>query len=192
MQINREDSVLIEELLKGDLKSFDLLFDKYAQKLYGFVLKFLRSEVDAEEVVQDVFIKVWENRLKLKKDSSFKSYLFTIAYNDVLNRLRSKSYHQAYIREAIALGDETSNSFESVEYKSVLEQVNVLIDKLPDRRRDIFVKSRIEGFSSKEIAERFGISVGTVDNNISEALKFLRKSLSNETMAVMLFFSLFI
>jgi len=72
-----DDSILVDNLKKGDLQAFDQLFKKYGERLYGFALRYLKSEADAEELVQEAYIKIWENRKNLKKDSSFKSYLFT-------------------------------------------------------------------------------------------------------------------
>ena len=187
-----QDSILIDQLLKGDIQAFDQLFVKYANRLYGFSLRYLKSDTDAEELVQDVFVKVWENRNTLKMDSSFKSYLFTIAYHEISNFFRSKSYHQAYVRETVALADLSDNSEEGMEYASVLEEVDKLIDLLPERRRSIFIKSRKEGKSSKEIAAELNLTPGTVDNNISEALKFLRQKLEYEKLTFLLFIALFL
>ncbi len=192
MAYNIEDRILIEELLNGNLKAFDLLFNKYAKRLYGFSIRYLKSASEAEELVQNVFFKVWENRNMLKKELSFKSYLFTIAYNDILKFFRSTSYHQAYLNEVVGLSELSNNTVESVEYASVLEEVDKLIEQLPDKRKSIFIKSRKEGKSSKEIAEELNMSAGSVDNNISEALKFLRDNLKYESLSGLLFFTLFI
>ncbi len=192
MQNNTADSLLIERLIKGDLHAFDKLFNRYDKKLYAFTLKYLKSETEAEDLVQEVFIKVWEKRSTLKTHSSFKSYLFTIAYNDILKFFRSKSYRQAYVREAIAVSERFDKSDERLYYSSILEQVDKLIDQLPERRKLIFIKSRKEGLSAKEIAEELGISPGTVDNNISDALKFLKSHMNQDVFGVMLFFSLFL
>jgi RNA polymerase sigma-70 factor (ECF subfamily) len=191
MQDTTQDNILIEKLLNGDLRSFDELYGKYAKKLYGFSIKYLKNESEAEELVQKVFVKVWEKRNTLKRDTSFKSYLFTIAYHDILKFFRSKSYHQAYIREAMEVNDTSDKSADGIYYNSVLELVDKLIDKLPERRRLIFIKSRKEGKSAKEIAEELEISAGTVDNNISEALKFLKSNLNQDLLAL-LFFCLFL
>jgi RNA polymerase sigma-70 factor (ECF subfamily) len=189
--IKDHDTQLVEELHQGDVRAFDKLFEVYATKLYGFVLKFLKSESDAEDVVQTVFVKVWERRSTLQKEASFKSYLFTIAYNDVLKIFRSRSYQQAYHRELITQSDVHDHLNDRVDFQSVLTRVDELVEQLPERRKTIFIKSRKEGLSAKEIALELNISSSVVDNNISEALKFLRKHLKNETLAVILYFSLF-
>lgn len=186
------DNLLVESLLEGNLEAFDKLFAKYSRKLYGFSLRYLKSEADAEELVQSVFVKVWEKRNSLRKDTSFNSYLFTIAYNDILKWFRSKSYHAAYVKEAMINGSVVDNSVDGIDYRFLLDEIDKVIEKLPPRRRIIFIKSRKQGLSSKQIAEQLNISPGTVDNNISEALKFLREHLKNEGVALGLFFCLFI
>jgi RNA polymerase sigma-70 factor (family 1) len=186
------DIDLVERLQKGDVEAFDMIYEKYAGKLYAFGLKYLRSTDEAEELVQSVFLKLWENYKNLKKESSFKSYLFTIAYNDICNLFRKRNYVQKFISDILYENSQSSSETEnSIDYKSVLEQVQQIINKLPDRQRTIFMKSRNEGKSTKEIAEELGLSPGTVDNYISEALKFIRSRLRNESLALLLFFSLF-
>lgn len=192
MQNNTSDKILIELLLRGDVEAFDKLFAKYSRKLYGFALRYLKSKSDAEDLVQSVFVKVWEKHSSLKKEASFNSYLFTIAYHDIQKYFRSKTYFSAYVKDAVACGDLADNSVEGMDYGSVLDRVDQLIAQLPKRRREIFVKSRKEGLTSKEIARDLEISPGTVDNNISEALKFLREHLKNEGIAITLYFCLFI
>lgn len=191
--MNFTDYELVERLHKGDLEAFDLIYDKYAGKLYAFSLKYLKSSEDAEELVQSVFLKVWENYKNLKKESSFKSYLFTIAYNDICKLFRQRNYLQKFIRETLYENHQSSSETEDgIDYQSVLERVQQIIGKLSEKQRTIFLKSRVDGKSTKEIAEEIGLSPGTVDNYISESLKFIRSRLFNEKLEVLLFFSLFI
>ena len=176
-----DDNELVERLKKGDVEAFDLVYDKYSGKLYDFGLKYLRSTDEAEELVQSVFLKVWENYKNLKKESSFKSYLFTIAYNDICKLFRKRNYLQKFINDTRDENFQLSTEIEdSIDYLSVLERVQQIVDKLPERLKTIFIKSRQEGKTTKEIAEEVGLSPGTVDNYISEALKFIRSLLQNE------------
>lgn len=187
-----DDKVLVKQLVKGDIVSFDKLFEKYAEKLYTFSLRYLRSKLEAEEIVQDVFLKVWERRKELKSDRSFKSFIFTIAHNNILKYFRSKAYHQSLIQEQMLTSPESINEEESIEYRSVLEQVEQLVNLLPEKRKTIFIKSRIDGLSSKEIAKQMNIAPGTVDNNVSEALKFLRTNMEKISFGAVLYFYLFL
>ena len=187
-----DDSALVERLQKGDVEAFDLIYDKYSPNLYAFGLKYLRSKDEAEELVQSVFLKLWENYRNLKKELSFKSYLFTIAYNEICKLFRKRNYQKKFIEYTMHEKFQSFTEIENgIDYQSVLKQVQQIVDKLPERQKSIFVKSRYEGKSTKEIAEEVGLSPGTVDNYISEALKFIRRRLQNESLPVLLFLSLF-
>jgi RNA polymerase sigma-70 factor (family 1) len=186
------DFELVERLQKGDVEAFDLIYEKYSGKLYAFGLKYIRSTDEAEELVQSVFLKLWENYKNLNKEFSFKSYIFTIAYNDICKFFRKKTYLQKFIIDTLYENSQASSETEdAIDYKSVLEQVQLIVDKLPERQKTIFLKSRQEGKSTKEIAEEIGLSPGTIDNYISEALKFIRIQLHNDNLPVFLILSLF-
>ncbi len=186
------DNELIEKLRIGDVEAFDQVYHRYAGKLYAFSLKYLKSKEDAEELVQSVFLKVWENQKNLKKDTSFKSYLFTIAYNEICNLFRKRKYQQNFIDKTM-IGNLVSSreTDDQIEFQFVLEQVDQIIARLPEKQKLIFLKSRQEGKSTKEIAEELGLSRGTVDNYISESLKFIRANLKDKHFSTLLFISLF-
>jgi len=186
------DIELVERLQKGDVEAFDLIYKKYSRKLYAFGLKYLRSTAETEELVQSVFLKIWENYKNLKKESSFKSYLFTIAYNDICKLFRKRNYLQKFVGDTLYENTQSSSETEDgIDYQFVLERVQQIVEKLPEKQKNIFLKSRQEGKSTKEIAEEVGLSPGTVDNYISESLKFIRSRLQNENLPVLLLFSLF-
>ena len=188
-----EDTELVKRLQKGDVEAFDLLYEEYSVKLYSFGLKYLRSASETEELVQSVFLKIWENHRQLKKELSFKSFLFTIAYNDICKLFRKRKYTQIFIDEAIHENNQSSSeTVERIDYQSTLSRVVQIIDKLPQRQKDIIRKSRLEGKPSKEIAEEMKLSSGTVDNYISEALKYIRGHLRKEDLALVLFFSMYL
>jgi RNA polymerase sigma-70 factor (family 1) len=193
VELGPDDSVLVEMLRKGDIDAFNSLYKRYSRKLYAFGLKYLRSTEESEELLQSVFFKIWENHKILKKDSSFKSYLFTIAYNDICNTFRKRNYQQKFISDYRYENSQASLETEnSIDYNSVLELVEKAVNRLPEKKKQIFLKSRNEGKSTKEIAEEFGLSHGTVDNYISESLKSIRCILKNEPLAIFLFCSLFL
>ncbi len=192
MKLFPADDELVAKLHKGDMEAFDRVYEKYAGRLYGFTLKYLKSTTETEELVQSVFMKVWENHKSLKHESSFKSYLFTIAYHEICNIFRRRSYLRKFIdNQLIENMFATSDTEEQIDYHSILEQIDKIIVQLPERQRTIFLKSRQEGKSSKEIADELNLSSGTVDNYISEALKFIRSNLQNESFSVLLLFALF-
>ncbi len=186
-----EDTYLVDGLIKGNISCFDELFEKYSKKLYVFSMNYLKSDTDSEEIVQAVFVKIWENRLQLKTELSFKAFIFKIAHNEILKFFRSKAYHQSFIKDQVFQSDINTDDEKRIEYKSILNEVNKLINLLPEKRRLIFIKSRIDGMSSTEIAEQMNIAKSTVDNNLTEALKFLKSKASNLSFSILLFIYLF-
>nr|WP_319399535.1 RNA polymerase sigma-70 factor [uncultured Carboxylicivirga sp.] len=186
------DVFLVDQLLGGDMAAFDQIFDKYGSRLYAFAISYLKSKEDAEGLVQDVFLKLWENRAKLKKESSLKSYLFTIAYHQMCNIFRQKNQHDKFILSEKLKTEGSSNLEEQIEFNETLQQIDKIVNLLPQRQRQIFIKSRKEGKSSKEIAQELDISPATVDNQISAALKFLRKHIPEANIGLILYFFLFL
>jgi RNA polymerase sigma-70 factor (family 1) len=186
------DGELISMLQKGDIGAFDLIYEKYSGRLYAFSFKYLKSVEEAEELVQSVFLKVWENHKLLRQESSFKSFLFTIAYNEICNLFRRKAYLRRYMDEKkIENLIESNDTAEQIEYQSLLQQIETIIAKLPEKQRIIFQKSRKEGKSSREIAEELDLSTGTIDNYISESICTIRKGLNETNLSAALFFALF-
>ncbi len=192
LNISNSDYNLVEKLRKGDLEAFNQIFQKYGDRIFGFALKYLKSKEETEELVQDVFLKIWENRKKLKKESSLKSYLFMIAYHNMCKTFKKKQIHEKFKNEIENVSGKSVNLEDHMEYKSTLEQVDQLIEKLPEKQRIIFIKSRKEGKSTREIADEMNLAPGTIDNQISSALKFLRKNMSNSNFSILLFFAIFI
>lgn len=186
-----EDIILVRALKNGDTGAFDQLFALYGKRLFHFALGYLKSREDAEGVVQEVFLKIWRNHKQLNPDLSFKAYVFKIAYHHILELFEKNTQRQAYqhkiIEEAIVFTDETN---ERLNYRLLLEKVEALIQKLPPRQKEILLKRRKEGIPVKQIAEELGISVKTVENHLTEALKNLRKGLCEEEISGLLFFML--
>ena len=182
------DTRLVESLKKGDLNAFNDLFAKYNKKLYYFAKGYLHSKEDAEELVQEVFIKVWENRKELKQDLSFKSFLFTITYNAIFNHYKKKSRENKYLDQILTdYTNETNETSKQVEYDNLLELAEQAIEKLPDKRKLVFKLSRYEGLSNKEIAGQLHLSKRTIENHIQQALKSLREQLGKELLFAILF-----
>jgi RNA polymerase sigma-70 factor (family 1) len=187
------DQRLVKLLQNGNVAAFDSLFEIYSPKLFGFAFKYFKNETDAEELVQEVFVKVWENRHTLKSELSFKSYLFTIALNKIRKYFNKKATSLRYLMYIQNEPDFSENlNISDDDYESVLKKIADIIEQIPPRRREIFVKSKLEGKSSKEVASELNISGGTVDNQVSEALRFIRSRLKAEEVSLLLFVVLFV
>jgi RNA polymerase sigma-70 factor (family 1) len=188
----QNENNLVNRLKTDDAAAFDELFQLYGQKLYGFALKYLKSESEAEEMVQKVFIRIWENRRSLKSEYSFKSYLFTIALNQIRKFFNKRAISLRYLAQLQNDTTETDNhTSDLIDYGSLLKRIDEIVDTFPERKKQIFLKSRKEGKTSKEIATELDITVGTVDNQISDALRIIREVLKKEDIAVLLFMALF-
>ncbi|MGE5394873.1 MAG: RNA polymerase sigma factor [Candidatus Saccharibacteria bacterium] len=193
MAEKEDNQNLVRLLQKGNVAAFDSLFEVYSSRLYTFALKYLKSESDAEELVQEVFIKVWENRKSLKTELSFKAYLFKISLNLIRRHFNKKAITLHYF-ESLQHDRPINNDplLNNEDYETVIQRINLIIEEMPPRRREIFIKSKMDGKSSKQIAAELGISSGTVDNHISEAIQQLRSRLKSENIIHLLFAVLFI
>jgi RNA polymerase sigma-70 factor (family 1) len=175
---NLQDKRLISRLKAGDNEAFEQLFKKYNQKLFNFCYRMLRSKQEAEEVVQNTFLKIWENRNSLDESYSFSSFLFKITQNKVFNEFRSK-LNQRYYREYIAEYAEIleNDTEKSINFAELEKTIKNLLEMVPERRRQIFLLSREDGLTYKEIARKLDISENTVDTQIRKTLDFFRQNL---------------
>jgi RNA polymerase sigma-70 factor (family 1) len=186
------DKELIRKLKKGDIEAFNQIFYTYSSKLYHFAYGYLKSREDAEEMVQEIFSKIWDKRADIKEEYEFRSYLFSIAFNYVKKHFRSKALINKYAEFATTNNPESEQIHEDVNYASLKIRVDQLVEQMPEKRKSVFLKSRVEGKNSKEIAVEMNISSSTVENHLNQALRFLRLHLKDENLAGLIFFWLFI
>lgn len=191
MEINL--SILVEKLKKGDSNAFEKLFELYGKRLYFFSLGYLKSKEEAEEIVQEVFYKIWKNRESLNPELSFQSYLFKIAYRQIRDLIIKNNREQAYLHEIVEVSLEPGDELENrTDYQSLLELAENLISGLPPRQKEIIIMRKKEGIPVKEIAGILGITPKTVENHLTIALKSLKSGLEKENLAGLLFFLLFL
>ena len=187
------DPALLNLLKNGDHRAFEQLFERYAQKVFVFSLTYLKDENEAQEVVQEVFLKIWLNRTNLKTDTSFQSYLFTIAFNLIRKSFNRKARNDQYMLEVIDTLDAGQDVVDyETNYGLITEKLEQFIGKMPEKRKKIFILRKKQGRSVREIAEEMGISVKTVENQITEAMKYLKTRFEEELPGGMLFFVLFV
>ncbi len=168
-----KEKQIIKSLKEGDREAFSMLYKQYWEKVYHFCGLYLNSR----EVIEDVFIKVWESREFIREDDNFKGLLFIITRNLIFNQHR-KNVNEDFYKMTVLSAMETSYDLEEeITAYNLGEYIDHLIEELPERRRIIFNLSRKEHKSYKEIALQLSISEKTVENQISEALRFLKKNI---------------
>jgi len=181
----------IYALKDGNLWAYNELFDRYGKRLHRFAIAYLKSTENAEEIVQDVFLKIWNNRKDLSPDKSFESYLFTIAKNGILNTIRKSKSEQAYLNFAILHPGKDVLLDEELDFNELERAYSNAVDQLSPRRKEIFLLSRVHSLSNAEIAERMNISSKTVENQMTSALAEIRKNLRTLGFSAITFFELF-
>lgn len=174
MKITRDFSELdcLHRLTKDDEQAFDALFEHYSALIYRFAYSYLKSRPDAEEIVQECFLKIWEKRRHLRVDMPLKAYLFTTAHNAILNQLRQQQQRNRF--QAYSAGLAPGHVGNEVEFKELESLYRAALEQLPSKRREIFILSRQQGLSYPEIAQQLNLSVKTVEAQMTQALKFLR------------------
>lgn len=194
MNINTSNTELIKLLNKGNMLAFDIIYKKYSRRLYHFVFRYVKQEMDAEEIVQEVFVKVWKSRDSINIYSSFESFLFTIAHNATVNLLKKRATEQKYVDHVKSLQyvNDTYELTDEIHYKELLHKFQGLLDELSPRQQEIFKLSREEGLSHKEIAEKLGISTNTVKNHLVTTLSFLKSNFDNGLLVSGLYVSFFL
>ena len=185
------EAQLVKSLSSGNLLAFNSLFKEYSGRLYRFAFGYLKSEEESEELVQEVFTIIWEKRKELKYELSFKSYLFTIAFNIIKKHFRREACILEYFKSRVS-EDLDLETTKKVTYDSLYHYVSELVNQLPGRRKEIFIKSRFECLSIKEIAAELNISHKTVENQLTDALKFIRTNLTKENLRFIFWFTLII
>ena len=170
-----EERSLILRLIGGDEDAFCELYATYKNRLIYFAMRFLKSREYAEDVFQDAFTVVWQSRRFINPDASFSSYLYTIMRNRILNQLRNaaneEKLKESILSQALDYTEDTKHEVMLNDLKSLISHA---LQQLTPRQREIFEMSREAQLSHKEIADKLGISINTVQEHISTSLKLIR------------------
>ncbi|MGD9556049.1 MAG: RNA polymerase sigma factor [Mangrovibacterium sp.] len=185
------DDQLILDLRSGDILAFNQIFEIFSSRLFLFAKAYLGSVEDSEELVQEVFTILWEKRDQLKSGFSFRSYIFTIAFNIIKKHFKQKALFRKFAQEEL-LNDVIKEPQQEIDYKILKNYILELTEALPEKRREVFVKSRFEGLSNKEIAADMGLSKKTIENHLNLALREIRSKMEKGRLSVILFYSMFI
>jgi RNA polymerase sigma-70 factor, ECF subfamily len=176
-----DDSVLVTRIRQNDKDAFKSLYNRYSKKIYFFSLKYLSNNIEAEELVQSVFISVWENRKSLDPSNYVKSYIYKAAVNHIYNYLKKKSIHDRFV-EAQTSKDETHSNltYEQVFFNDLEKLINSIVSTLPSQQQKIFQLNRDENLTHMEIASKLDLSVRTVENQMYRAVKTIREVLKEK------------
>jgi RNA polymerase sigma-70 factor (family 1) len=188
---NMNDAQLTYLVKTGVKEAFQELFERYGSRIYQFSYSYLRNREDSEELVQDVFLKIWEKRESLDRSKNIKAFIFKIAVNSLYDLIRRKNIEKAYKDFAVAnFVQPTDHTWHQVIFDEMLENLDRLVKQMPPERQRVFKLSREEGLTSDEIARKLNLSKRTVENQLFRAVAFLKKNYTTESLFAMLFLSL--
>lgn len=177
--MNVDSEFLIRQLKRGEESAYEMLFKEYYQLLVIFANKYLFDIEASKELVQDLFVHIYDKREKIEINSSLKSYLFRSVHNRSLNMIHAQKIKNKYAEHIGKRTAANENNIEKEMNKTELEHaIYQAIGELPPKCRDIFKLNRFEGLSNSEIAEKLKLSKRTVETQISKALKILRVKLA--------------
>ena len=186
-----QDRLLVLQLKEGSKDAYQLLFNRYAPRIFAFAMSYLKRREDAEELLQELFLKIWEIRATLDDSKNIKSLLYKICINLIYDLIRRKNIEQAYL--AFAGQNDHSNAdstWHEVIYQDMQNHLNKLVETMPDQRRLIFRLSKEEGLTNDEIAIRLQLSKRTVENQLYRAISFLRERIGQSSLPLLFFFYL--
>ncbi|MGD9555424.1 MAG: RNA polymerase sigma-70 factor [Mangrovibacterium sp.] len=185
---------LLVRLKKNDVQAFDQIYEWYFHKLFAFISRILKDDLEAEDIVQGIFIKIWESRNKFEDFKSLNSYVFTVAYHSSISVIRKRSVDKKYQEYLKNFSDIHSapDSISELEFYELNSQVQKLIDRLPERQKQVFQMHREKGLSYPEIAKQLGISKNTVEVHMVKALRYLRQNIDQSLFVNFLFICLFL
>ncbi|MEC5145374.1 RNA polymerase sigma-70 factor, ECF subfamily [Chitinophaga sp. 180180018-2] len=181
---------LLVRIAEGDEKAFRIFFDKYRNRFYAVVLKMTRSEALAEDMVQEIFLKIWQNRASLPEITNPDSYFFTSLYRQVF-----RHYKRAALDRNLLKMVAEAPSFQSITDETVLARegerlIEEAISRLPAQQQQVFRLSKQDGFSREQIAEQLNISPHTVKNHLADAMKSVKSYLSHSILIYIMLASL--
>jgi len=173
------DSEIARRIRKGDKREFESLFRSSYVSLVKYARTLIKDQDTAEEIVQDLFVRLWQEKEKIKIESSLSGYLFRSVHNRCLHYIGHRKVVERHADEMSArTPDATEDPSEILHYKDLQTRIERILERLPERCSTIFCMSRFEGLKYSEIAEKLSVSVKTVEASMGRALKEFRKELA--------------
>ena len=190
---NTEDSTeskLIHKLKKGSMKAFDTIYNMYVKQLYTYCFQYTKSKEDAEEIVQDVFVRLWINRKNIRQEETLRSLLFIMSKHHLINAYRThinSLMYEDYVKYQDNIPAESQGC--PIEYNEFVKQLKTALHNLSDTQQQVIEMSKLKHLTNKEIALELELSEQTVKNKLSLGLKKLREELKNISVLFWLLFS---
>lgn len=185
--LEKIDKRTLSLLQRGDEKAFETIFWKYNPRVFNFISSLLYDKTLAEDLTQNVFLKIWERHNDIHPEEGFEAYLFTIARNMVYKETEKRLISERFL-DSIKQTDADRHVELDIDTESLKEYIDELVEQLPPSRKKIYEMSRKQHLSNKEIAIQLSISEKTVETQIYRALHYLRSKLANEIIALALVF----
>ena len=184
-QVSGIEKRLFRLVSKGNKKAYSAIYDHFEPRLFTFVLRMSRSKVTAEEIIQELFIKIWTNRAKLAKIDNPGAYVYAMAANATFNYLKKEAREAAMVeqlkRDTATCHNATEEVINFYESRTLIMQA---VEQMPIQRRTVYLMSREQGLTNQEIAKEINISPYTVRNHLTGALRSLRKLFGNRIIVV--------
>nr|WP_255486928.1 RNA polymerase sigma-70 factor [Mucilaginibacter sp. SP1R1] len=179
LKVEYSDSTVIILLKQGSEKAYEWLFKTHFESLHAYAYSFIKDDEMAEEIVQNVFCRIWEKRDLLKTDGSLKSYLYRAVHNESLNYLKHQkvkaSFNVYYAGQLDQADEQASHKITTAQLQ---QHIDAAMSQLPQQCRTIFQLSRFEQLKYQQIADHLGLSIKTVENQMGKALRIMRQKLA--------------
>ncbi|HEY9258362.1 RNA polymerase sigma-70 factor [Chitinophaga sp.] len=185
------EPALLEKIAAGDEMAFQQLFDHYADRIYGVAISYTKCPLLSEEIVQEVFLKIWIKRNTLPAVNNIADYIFIIARNRILNVLRRNKMEKAYLKQLATDSDENILTPEhQYYYKESKRLIENAVLALPPRQRLIYQLNQVQGLGLSEVADHLGLSRNTARNHLSRAMESIRAYVLQHADEILLLFAL--
>jgi len=190
---NSDQSKLLYELSQGNELAFTKLYNEYKNVVFSTALKITKSRMLAEEVVQDVFLKIWQNHENLAAITNIENYLFIISRNHIFDMIKKIARDTSLVVDSNYINTSTNDTEDAIKDDQYNVILNKIVDQLPPQQQKIYKMAKWDGLSHQKIGEDLGISTETVKKHMAQALKFVRTKISpymNMFMTLFLFFKM--
>ncbi|MEJ5144483.1 MULTISPECIES: RNA polymerase sigma factor [unclassified Sphingobacterium] len=188
-----EERKRVKELIEGNTEAFEDLYHRYRPLIYTAIFKLIKSHELSQEIFQDVFVRIWNQRDRLDPDKSFKSYLYMIAQNLVYDHLRQltanrkklDTFKTYYLKTS---GNDTENALDLKETQAYLDKI---LEQVPEKCRQVYILCKLEGRSYEDVSKLLNISIATVNSHIVKASRIIKKNWKSDYYTLILFFYIF-